>query len=350
MFSKLLGNALLAQGDLLKIIDELKKPWELVNCEILAARKYPSLIHNYNDLITLLGQPLKKWPVDWNPDLIIDLNFQFLFGYEYNPEILDMIPSFNDIEGEFMQRSIMKIRNILLTDSTGADQYSKLRKFIVESRPMLREVFRSNIKKMHINPSLFTILEDEIFESLGENIGSVKQCSYCGRVYLDPKVQRCTMRCAWHNAKLEPKSYEQGEWIQVRSAIHRYTVIPGMPEIDLYNKLQKKGKFQEIILYPNFDEADIELVWSEGQRWAIDLKDCLNIIDLAKKIDKDVEDQSHQKWDQFYYVIPEYMLNYQPNYIKLLKEAVVKTPENYQIKGMQDFLKIVDQYANKNGE
>ena len=97
----------------------------------------------------------------------------------------------------------------------------------------------------------------------------------------------------------------------------RYTALPGIPELNLKNRIEKLGL--EVILYPNFDQYDLEVKFKDCS-WAIDVKDYGNPYNLIHKI-KDFEPNNCEK---SFIVVPNKRcrLNKDYKYILASKEVI----------------------------
>lgn len=109
-------------------------------------------------------------------------------------------------------------------------------------------------------------------------------------------------------------SKSQKQYLRMTRGIQRYTLIPGIAEHLIANKLSKKG--YQVQMYPKIDEFDI-LVKNNGLKLALDVKDYSHPFFLARNIVKNI---LNNEFDQdIWFVIPNYRLDIYPSYIKMAK-------------------------------
>lgn len=204
-----------------------------------------------------------------------------------------------DIEGELEQRVILEIRNEFKTYGKEED-YKNFRSYLVKNPISLREKlekfilknsgYNSNLKKTYAR--IYEFYEEIPPHYINNN--NIEVCNYCGWTIINKNKDKhcvsdyCKANFGVEKSKIKP--YEK-DMLRLKRGVMRYTALPGIPELNLKNRIEKLGL--EVILYPNFDQYDLEVKFKDCS-WAIDVKDYGNPYNLIHKI-KDFEPNNCEK-------------------------------------------------------
>jgi hypothetical protein len=207
------------------------------------------------------------------------------------------------------------------------------------------------------------------FERYARQQGSYWLCPYCHGI-LNWAENGKIPRCARHSVcgRLYP-GYEkrtalndQLGLVRLKWGLHRRVCVPGIPEIEIYDwmvNLQRRYStfISEVELWPDVDQYDLRICFTDDI-WAVDVKDYADPVELYRKIQKPgkpseiyFSNQGELKWTQAFFVVPQYRLDWNPQYIDLFKRAAPSRqqalPQNIQIKSVKQFQRAVQQKLAK---
>jgi hypothetical protein len=101
--------------------------------------------------------------------------------------------------------------------------------------------------------------------------------------------------------------------------------VPGKAEIELHDALVRAVGQGNVELYPGGDIYDLRVAFPDGTAWAIDVKDYTSPRGLAVKLRQEYEAQASRRsdprlgWTAFYYVVPSYRVQWDVNYLNVVK-------------------------------
>lgn len=131
--------------------------------------------------------------------------------------------------------------------------------------------------------------------------------------------------------------------LRARTGLFHYVVSPGLPELQLHNRLQNLKL--DVELWPGVDTYDLRIIFPNGQRWAVDVKQfreafCLGEMEAKKGF---IPCPEGLEWDQAFYVISEF---YDKSYKELFcRGAHISSKKlsawNMQIASVQSFMRRV---------
>jgi hypothetical protein len=107
--------------------------------------------------------------------------------------------------------------------------------------------------------------------------------------------------------------------VKLRRELSTYVSLPGRPEADLARALEKLGA--TVVWWPDVDAYDLLVIWPDGRRWAIDVKDWRTPYALALRLRTL---PSYPSGHEFAYadgfvVIPDDRTRKQRNYLTILR-------------------------------
>jgi hypothetical protein len=205
-------------------------------------------------------------------------------------------------------------------------------------------------------PEKYRMKMSELYEPIPKDYivnGKVYLCPYCGWT-LKPKkgghwecVTRKCRRIVERYSKWKVKSVNYQESLcRVKQGILEYILIPGIPEQRIFNKfVNTKGL--TIRLYPKVDACDLEIQFSNGKCWLIDVKDWTNPYQLAINLKKKPPFQGFTEgnWENAFIVIPRH---YDQEYMNQLRLEMNECSLNYKLVREDELYKEVEKELKEN--
>lgn len=313
---------------------------------------------NYKEFIQVLQLPA----VDWGIDSIthyypahIPLIDKYLRPV---PQTAEIIYSIDENIDQFSTEQIdnhlhqVHMRNLLAYcyEHNLDDAYRKIRLFLINPEHAVIPSIRLAAFKNEFTDDRLTDLIDMFYE-LVPHIENYYKCPYCHWTLVFDEYEK-KLVCNYSSPCHERTNLQHGvpfvepggdslRYYRLKRGIQRFTLIPGISESRLQERLEKKG--YTVVMYPNIDEYDLHA--SRGSiQLKIDTKDYLSPFSLAKNLLKDME---KDVWSEdVLYVIPyeQYAINRQ--YIKDVYRVIrrlVQGEENPDIEEKAGKLKIIDE-------
>jgi hypothetical protein len=329
-------------------------------------RRYPVTI---TAALELFHEPLKQWWPEATLPQSIDDEFPLLYNGSLDEqaiEHLDDIPgaifaSLQEIEAvlnnQAIEELIQALREIYHKQPQRAQQaYIKVRQFLIQhphttNQELIRQL--SDLREVD-----FALIQ-RMYEPADGNSqlmyeGRHWQCPHCHGVL---RWSNSRPRCAKPSVcgRLYP-DYAGRQPIKpnpdllvLRWSIHARTCIPGLREIALFEELtsSKYSGRLDVILWPGIDRYDMQVRFSDDEKWAIDVKDYKNPYQLGQKIATDTLYDAEQelRWHQGYYVIPFYRTEHfaaDGNYLQKVTETVGKLKERTALLDEAGFKRAID--------
>ncbi|MEG4325441.1 restriction endonuclease-related protein [Microcoleus sp. herbarium5] len=320
--------------------DLLRHAMNSLALEIKPSIPFPKTM---NGFLKLLEQPVK----DWCPSSFLPKEFDRDFGLmdegslseaanDYLAEVLlekGGIPEYASasikqlaIDNLKFTKILNKLREVYNdSDSELAQkEYLLVRSFLIEN-PYTTP---SEIRKIFMRTKHISTEEvGELYEECQEN----QTYWYCGRCGLLTE-KHGTLKgikpslCGNHH---QDQSYvHQFEWerglLRIKDGIHQRVCFPGIPELNLHSALealkeQHPDYLHQVKLYPGLDRYDLQLRFSDGTVWAIDIKDVRDPYKLAKNI-KPLYSEGSLRYDESFYVISDRCMANYPDYLEILRK------------------------------
>lgn len=282
-----------------------------------------------------ITKPVSEWFDGWDSKMIDSLNLSEesfynygAFAYRrsenvYSPssdcyEYLEMQD--NDIMNGTDER-ILYEKIIVL----GQETYCRIRKYIIEHPIISIDERRSMSLELADTPDAkdaFQFAYEEILEDS-------YRCPCCGWTMTRGKYgynchsSHCTdiIPNLTDDMKLDVAG---GGLYRLKKGVMRYFAAPGKLELDIAVFCEKKKICWE--LWPQMDRYDVELQFSDGEIWEIDVKAYRNPITLRTKILND-NGFPEGNYARGYYVIPDEYTTNQKNYTTIINR-VLKDQKN----------------------
>lgn len=308
-------------------------PRELKRAINILGAKYNIIIKDRGNMVELFSKPIEEWLSQnsiYGSERFIEDGIPTDFCYEMSIDT-------NDIEGELDQVNILNIKNYFKINGKEED-YTKFRSFLIKNPISTKEKleefilknskYDSELKKGYAQ--IYEFYEDIPQHYIINNM--IEVCNYCGWTIVNKRNEKhCISDYCKANMGVEKSKSTKycNNLVRVKRGVMRYISLPGIPELSLKEKLTKLGL--EVILYPNFDEYDIEVNFKYS-RWAIDIKDYGNPYSLVRN----VKSFAANSCSKSFIVIPNkrYSLNKDYKYIMKAEE-----PINFEYIVERDFIK-----------
>lgn len=207
--------------------------------------------------------------------------------------------------------------------------YTILRKFLIDHPYIL-------LNEKNYNVEIFNLLKDEGFYKKGASLyinnQAMRICGYCNYpIHIDKKshIGPCSLdpkplsikRIKLHLFTLD--NVIQEPLFVANQIIWKSIIICGIPEIILYNRLEKTFGSEMIKLYPNEDLLDISISKKEIQI-GIDVKATKKDYFIIDSIIKDIQNPQMTQWDLIIYSIVDfyYSENRRSNIISYIDQYI----------------------------
>lgn len=237
-----------------------------------------------------------------------------------------------------------------------ANDYAQARYTIIE-HPIGS---RTSIKKQLITNSYIDRIMgfyEPTFEAqhrlAGNETTGYKVCGQCGPIRRYPdghtnslKPQTCQGRCPFSD---NWTTIQDDNLLVLKRGIQLRVMIPGRAEIDLYHQLYnverkqpRRRRIREVELYPAVDAYDIRITLANGHVLAVDVKDYQDAVALGIKIRESgltlPNHYSELRWDDAFFIIPEYHERAQPGYRDQALRQIGELPEHVHLMTDKQFL------------
>lgn len=324
--------------------------YSLNHVALVLSSKYPKTIEG---LLLLFEKPLNEW---WPGDLPedFDVNMPLLEDGELSFEALTYLEKLYEQENGHFHDSLLQLELVLdnqkfkylldylreksLADMHGAhDDYVTLRRFIIEHPFALqREISHvfSQTNYLHVTQVQDLYVKTSQIADLLRSADSANDskywlCERCGPLRIKNgrlesiKNSLCEKNC--------PKN--QGGWRAIhptnqlgvlRKGVHLRVFIPGVPELSLFNWLEEYRRknqnwMEGTVLWPGIDSYDLQVKFVDSV-WAVDIKDHRDPYKLGSSLTR-IYGEGNMRWDQGYYVYPDYREKQRPGYGDVVRQA-----------------------------
>ncbi|MFY0217238.1 hypothetical protein [Bacillus cereus] len=284
--------------------------------------------NNVFDLIKLLHEPVEKWGMDGVEKLLPSDSTFLVEGFGLSIDIEDFLEEYMSPE-EFDQ-SVMK-EILQYCRKYGLDEeYRKIRSIVANpNNAVLTYVRLRRILSLVEDDKLKEWLQ-KCYEEVPHNIDNYKKCPHCGwTVSFIKGSWRCNKEqiCGHFQSfeRLEAYKFSEGESVyRIRPGIQRYVLLTGIIE----EKMCKRLKGYDAVLYPNIDEFDIRINVNDTLI-DLDVKDYRSPKMLANAFNDKNSSQLKKYHRNSYIIIPNYRLKMNPNYKELVCSSLSKESSVY---------------------
>lgn len=188
-------------------------------------------------------------------------------------------------ENEWHDRLRASLSNITSAKAR-AEAYTALRRFIVEnpvaSASELRDL-TNHLDDITLEPVLGPLVQ-EMYRPAGEKGTTIRRCEHCHSLIEESPSPHCSYEACRLSGTAPSFSppLPVAEAYRLRRELAYYWVNPGRAELQLFKELKRTR--EDVILYPNEDEADIAI--GSPHEVGIDLKDHRSMPSLARQFQK----------------------------------------------------------------
>ena len=291
-------------------------------------------MERYADETSFLGhfitKPICEWFDEWDPHTIASLNLQEepfynygAFAYQRSGNLFspssDCYEYLESQDSDIMDGTDERILYEKLK-VLGQEMYTRLRRYIIEHPIISIEERRSMSLELADNPDAKEAFQFAYEEVLEDSY----RCPCCGWTMTRGKYGylcysfQCTdvIPDLTDEMKLDASG---GGLYRLKKGIMRYFAAPGKLELAIAAFCEKKKMHWE--LWPQMDQYDVKVQFSDGAIWEIDAKAYRNPIALRTKILNDSEFPTGD-YERGYYVIPDEYTKTQNNYTAIINRAL----------------------------
>lgn len=269
-------------------------------------------------------QPLSAWPLDL-PDGAVGAGDRLVVDEEPSETCRDWSVSNPDVVGEVLEsRFMLDVRDTCrVMGRRGQEVYVALRRLLVDE-PVLSAIELLKLRNRFADLPVWSQWLGEAYVAVTDNDvddGSVGVCRRC-RQLMRPASGgwRCsTPRCRRLSRPPAATVREAKGVVKLRADLVTYVSLPGRAESDLVKTLEAAGA--TVVWWPDVDAYDLLVVWSDGRRWAVDVKDWRSPYPLAVKLRPlpTYRDGHEYAWDQGFIVIPDDRVSQRRGYLSILR-------------------------------
>ena len=305
------------------------------------------------DLLSEFEFPIKQWwpgslPNCVENDVLLRFGEPSTFCMEWAYSLRGLNAQIDEIDESVMK----KILDICRSDrSSYYPLYLKSRRFIIENpivrlKEIIDQISRGNI--LNEVQDAYESIPTECVEN-----SRVFLCHHChdalllkdGHLYC-----RNWVICEKHGDFSKAKSIEfTTDLKRLKRGIKAYVCLPGLPEIELNNKLSRMKLTTK--LWPGIDEYDLQIILPDGKVWAVDVKASKSPWILGRREAEKGFIQNYAlqdlHWDRSFYVIEDDF--FLPNYEKLFWEGALLTgarKSRVNLLSMKQFLRLIKWEVN----
>lgn len=228
------------------------------------------------DLIAWCRRPLAVWQLEVPPELIGD-DDRLLNGVIPTALCDSWASSGANVEDDLTEHQFMKGVFDTCRAANSSAGYTTFRQALIE--PKNRTLTKLGLVQMGLR-----FVGDGLQKHITEAYSPAPIAALFGNEYL------CCKRCGnlmlpdhrgepqCENERCGGKGCEVGrhmsladEPVWLKRPLRRYIVDPGLAELDLKHKLEKRGLLVQ--LWPDFDKYDLRVTAQDGRVWLVDVKD-----------------------------------------------------------------------------
>jgi hypothetical protein len=181
--------------------------------------------------------------------------------------------------------------------------------------------------------------------------GAYMQCERCHCLMVP--MSRGGFRCELDRCRREgktskgtPTSGSKGGLFQLSRPLRMFITSPGIAETDLEQELITKHEIRPA-MWPNYDAYDLRVVLPNGEAWAVDVKDRVNPVLLARTAKPF---SNKPPFDKAFLVVPRYRFEENEAYGRIFARHLSDTMSDHlTLLDDQAFLKLVSATVKKSG-
>ncbi len=314
-----------------------------------------------SQIVEMMETPLAEWwpgppPETISPELMPVTTLVFggqpdEWVYEFlETQNLDGIADTSYFQDEINQAGIRKILDLYRPEAeTFGYAYVAVRRFLIENPVTTLAQIQQRLGALPLlrNKTVAEFYEpEEDFLDRASYQRQFWRCPHCGNIL---NWVEGAPRCARHSIcgrltadyRARTPVTPTGDLLRLKRSVAQRVCVPGLPEVQLYDwaceQQAKDTGLLDVTLWPGVDRYDLRLVFSDNTAWAIDVKDYADPTNLARQIlGKSFYNMDPFRWDEGYYVFPQYRLEWNRSYVELFNRAA-SLPDSIVGLGMLEF-------------
>lgn len=277
-----------------------------------------------------ITKPICEWFAEWDPHTIASLNLQEepfynygAFAYQRSGNLFspssDCYEYLESQDSDIMDGTDERVLYEKIK-ALGQETYTRLRRYIIEHPIISIEERRSMSLELADTPDAKEAFQFAYEEVLEDSY----RCPCCGWTMTRGKYGYLCHSS--HCADVIPDLTDEmkldasgGGLYRLKKGIMRYFAAPGKLEIAIAAFCEKKKMHWE--LWPQMDQYDVKVQFSDRAIWEIDAKAYRNPIALRTKILNDSEFPTGD-YERGYYVVPDEYTKTQNNYTAIVNRAL----------------------------
>lgn len=321
----------------------------LINSQFYDKDNY-NTIKDLTELIRKLTTPLEQWGINFEY-LEDNLKNKSIVNYSgsIRNEFIDFFNREQTIEN-YQQKNMLSFllmcrkKAVNNLESLVQEIYTNARSFLNHTNVYLDPLVLEDFLEINIDDKELA----EIFRGFFTAIISIPDdfyvCPVCGdKISFEfQKERKCrNIICERLNMDKSPIKKRKGKYVVMKEGIKRYTLLPGITELSIYNTLKERYNL-EVSLYPHIDKYDITV--SSGEKVLnIDIKDHKNPEGLVETI---IDKQGIDKFVEgnVILVIPNYRKELENDYRERVKASLKRKNINLSVMYERQLYKHIEEY------
>lgn len=325
---------------------ELKRGhMELAKALLEANRSVPA---NLPSLIQWLQTPVQEWGLKESLEVPFASPILSRYGI-ITPDAADFIQIY-DNPTEAQSREVFEVLQYCRQANPQLDEsYRQIRTFLIENAVVAADVLYPFVARFPKE------LSNHIFVCYDEFTSKIEHYRRCPRCGWTLSYKNGEWQCGAYDlcGQVQAKSYKPEEWpmnnrlFRLKEGVHRYTLLPGLAELNLKGKLEAHGFNVE--LYPDVDRYDL-WVHKDGRTIAmIDVKDFSHPLNLAYFFNQLSDDQlaKYTSVENVLVVIPDYRRQHHNSFAYQVNQALSDRTKLLQI---WDEKKVISELKERNAQ
>ena len=297
-------------------------------------------------LLSLFEQPVKDWypyavpeRFDSESGLLYDGDLSEE-ACEYCYDLAEQADMASSVLAQHLALENVQFRELLdelkraydIDAKNAQQEYVLLRRFLIENPYATAEqLSRTFFRSRYVTPKKVGGLYEPL-PAVNDSEKFVWECSRCGPLTMKRGQLRGVKPsvCNDHRRDMDRvrKVDRQPGLRRLMRALHLRVCIPGIPEIELFEALEElcessKPGLQQLQLYPGIDCYDLQLRFSDGTVWAVDVKDYPNPIMLTRQLTT-IYGGGSLRHDESFYVVPQAYIDRTEDYVKIAQSSLKK--------------------------
>lgn len=325
----------------------LQTAWNQLTMECIKKKIHPP--KDLQEFIAWLTTPIEEWKcfgeewsrLGWSGCLIEDfipteLSYSLSQRAHETPNLEDHTYSFNELRDYCKEKK-------------DASLYSKLRLYVCEN-PILKDIMclmdidGVDSKCMNWLKNFYEPIPSHCIRN-----NQVIVCKYCGWPLKWKNGQLFCLDDLCKKATHDFLNIEENQYKQVGKLAHQTTfsvqrsiVRPEANLLPLFEQVKKHRHIAYYEFWPQYDSFDLYIVFQNGEKWAVDMKDYQSPKNLARELNRSFVPYIPE-WDRFFYLFPNHRKKINHFYLdQFLEEWDGKTKPEFAVMFVDEFVPLLD--------